>query len=147
MAAMQAAATAGRMRRREQKRPGAMVEEVDERRRAGDVAAEHADGLRQRAHLHVHPPVHAEMIDRSAAVRAEHAARVGIVDHHDAAEFLGERAEGGQRPEVAVHAEDAVGDEELPLLRRQRAENGARGVHVFVRKHLDRRAARAGSRR
>ena len=63
----------------------------------GDVAAEDADRLRQRADLHVHAAVHAEVIDRPAAVRAEHAARVRVVHHHDAAEFLGQRAQVGQR--------------------------------------------------
>ena len=66
-------------------------------RRAGDVAAERADRLRQRADLHVDAAVHAEVIDGAAAVAAEHAARVRVVDHHDAAEFLGEIAQLGQR--------------------------------------------------
>ena len=87
-----------RMRRREQKRPRAMVEKLDERAAPGDVAAEHADRLRQRADLNVDAAVHAEMIDGAAAVPAEHAARVRIVDHHDAAELLGQRAQLRQRP-------------------------------------------------
>ena len=53
------------------------------------------------------------MIDGAAAVAAEHAARVRVVDHHDGAVLLGERAELRQRADVAVHAEDAVGDEQL----------------------------------
>ena len=56
------------MRRREEERPGAVIEELDERRRSGHVAAERADGLRERADLHVHAAVHAEVIDRAAAV-------------------------------------------------------------------------------
>ena len=108
-----------RMRGREQERPRAVVEELDQRLAAGDVAAERADRLRQRADLDVDAAVHAEVIDRAAAVLAEHAARMRVVDHHDAAEFLGERAQLGQRAEVAVHAEDAVGDEQLALVGRQ----------------------------
>ena len=42
-----------RMRRREQERPRAVVEELDEVARAADVAAERADRLRQRADLDV----------------------------------------------------------------------------------------------
>ena len=57
-----------RMRGREQERPGAVVEELDQRPAAGDVAAERADRLRQRADLDVDPAVHAEMIDGAAAV-------------------------------------------------------------------------------
>ena len=130
-----------RMRRREQERPRAVVEELDQRRGAGHVAAERADRLRQRADLDVHAAVHAEVIDRAAAVLPEHAARMRIVHHHDAAELLGERAQLGQRAEIAVHAEDAVGDEQLALAGRQLLQDLARRVHVLVRKHLDRRAA------
>ena len=36
-----------------------------------------------------------------------------VVDHHDGAVFFGEIAEAGQRADVAVHGEDAVGDEQL----------------------------------
>ena len=81
------------------------------------------------------------MIDGAAAVLPEHAARVRIVDHHDAAGFLGELAEARQRTEVAVHAEDAVRDEQLALPGRQILEDLARRVHVLVGEHLDRRAA------
>ena len=92
-----------RMRRREEERPRAMVQEVDERTAAGDVAAERADRLRQRADLDVDAAVHAEVIDRAAAVAAEHAAGMRVVHHHDRAVFLGERrrapaAGRGRRP-------------------------------------------------
>ncbi len=134
-----------RMRRREQERPCAVVKEVDQRRVAGDVAAEHADRLRQRADLDVDAPVHPEMIDRAAAVLPEHAARMRIVHHHDAAEFLGQRAQVGQGAEVAVHAEHAVGDEQLALRGRQRLEDRPRRSRVLVREHLDRRPAEPGA--
>ena len=117
MAARQVGGDRRRMRGREQERPGAVVQEVDQRAAAGDVAAERADRLRQRADLDVDAAVHAEMIDGAAAVAAEHAAGVRVVDHHDAAVFLGQRAQRRQRPEVAVHAEDAVGDQQLALRR------------------------------
>jgi hypothetical protein len=51
------------------------------------------------------------MIDRPASVPPEHAARMRIVDHHDAARLLGKVAEGRQRSEIAIHAEHTVGDE------------------------------------
>ena len=118
-----------------------MIEEVDQRARACDVAAEHANRLRQRADLDVHTAMDVEVIDRSAAVLTEHAARVRIVDHHDAAELLGQRAQRRQRPEVAVHAEDAVRDEQRTLSGRQRLQDLSRGVDVLVREHLDGRPA------
>ena len=118
-----------------------MIEKIDQRPAARDVAAQRADRLRERADLDVHAAVQTEMIDGAASVLAEHAARMRIVDHHDAAEFFGERAEVGQRADVAVHAEDAVGDQQLALRRRQLLQNLARGGGVLVREHLDRRAA------
>ena len=87
-----------RMRGREEERTRAVIEKFDQVGVAGDVAAKRADRLRERADLDVDPAVHAEVIDRAAAVRAEHPARVGIVDHHDAAGFLGQLA---QRPAAA----------------------------------------------
>ena len=85
--------------------------------------------------------VHAEMIDGAAPVLSEHAARMRIVDHHDAAGLFGQFAELGQRAEVALHAEDAVGDEQLALPGRQ-ADDLARRVDVLEEKTLI--AARLG---
>ena len=121
-----------RMRGREQKRPGAVIEKLDQRAAAGDVSAQRADRLRQRADLDVDAAVHAEVIDGAAAVPAEHAARMRIVDHHDAAEFLGERAQLRQRAEVAVHAEHAVGDQQLALRRRQPRAGSARAASTSL---------------
>ena len=57
--------------------------------------------------------VHVEVIDAAAAVAAEDAGGVGVVDHHDGAVFFGECGELVDGADVAVHGEDAVGDEEL----------------------------------
>jgi hypothetical protein len=51
-------------------------------------------------------------------VLPEHTACVGVVHHHDAAEFVGKVAERGERSEVAVHAEHAVRDQQRPLAAR-----------------------------
>ena len=90
-----------------------------ERFRAGDVAAERADRLRERAHLDVDAAVQPEVIDGAAAVAAEHAAGVRVVDHHDAAELVGDVAELRQRAEVTIHAEHAVGDDQPSPVARQ----------------------------
>ena len=87
--------------------------------------------------------MHAEVIDGAAAVLSEHAARVGVVHHHDAPYSSASGAEIRQRAQVAVHAEHAVGDEQLALPGRQLAEDLARGVGVAMREHLDGRAAQA----
>jgi len=61
--------------------------------------------------LNVDPAVHVEVIDGAPAIPAEHAARMRVVDHHDAAEFLRDGAEVVQRAQIAVHAEDGFGDD------------------------------------
>ena len=113
------AADGRRVRRREQEGPGAVLQELDQVAVARHVAAQGADRLRQRPDLDVDAPVHAEVIDRAASIRAEHAARVRVVDHHDAAGFFRHVAERRERAEVAVHAEYAVGDEQLAAARRE----------------------------
>jgi hypothetical protein len=69
----------------------AMVEKLDEIARAADVSAERADGFRQRADLNIDAAVQLEVIDRAAAVAAQHAGRVRVVDHHDGAVFFRQR--------------------------------------------------------
>src|SRR5882724_1250415 len=101
------------MRRREQERTRAMVEKVDHFARAADVSTENADGLRQRTNLNINAAVDIEMVYGAAAVAAENAGGVRVVDHHDGTVFFGEVAECGERADVAVHGEDAVGDQEL----------------------------------
>src|SRR5919201_297888 len=64
------------MRRGEQERSRAVIEKLYERSAACDVAAERADGFRERPDLDVYAAVQPEMVDRAAAVPAEHAARV-----------------------------------------------------------------------
>ena len=102
-----------RMRGREQERPSAMVEKLDEIARAADVAAERADGLRQRADLDIDAAVQVEVVDGAAAVAAQHAGSVRVVDHHDGAVLFRQRGQLRQRADVAVHREDAVGDDQL----------------------------------
>ena len=62
-----------RMRGGKEKGPGAVAEEVDRVARRAHVSAERADRLGQRSHLNVDAPVQVEMVDRPAAVAAQHA--------------------------------------------------------------------------
>jgi len=57
--------------------------------------------------------VSVEVVDGAAAIAAEDARGVGVVDHHDGAVFFAEVRERADRADVAVHGEDAVGDEEF----------------------------------
>ena len=117
-AARQAAATGGWVRGGEEEGAGAVVEEVDEVAGAADVAAKGADGLGEGADLDVdcfgvEVGCVSKMINRSAAVAAEDAGGVGVVDHYDGAVFVGEGGELVDGADVAVHRKDAVGDDEL----------------------------------
>ena len=132
-----------RMRRRKEERPGAVIEKLDERCRSGDVSAQRAEGLRERADLYVHAAMHAEVIDRAASVAAEHAARVRVVHHHDAAELVGQIAELRKRAEIAIHAEHAIGDEQRALIARERRHDLSGGRDVAVREDFDGGAAQA----
>ena len=58
-----------RMRGGEEERAGPLGEDLAQGRRAGDVAAERADRLRQRADLDRDAAVQPEVVDRPAAVR------------------------------------------------------------------------------
>ena len=126
------------MRRREQKRPRPLVEKFDERAAAGHVSAEHADRLGQSADLNVDAAVKPEMIDGAPPVPSKHTTGVRVVDHHDAAEFFGQRAESRQRAEVSVHPEHAVRDEQLALPCRQRGEHLPRRIDISVGKNANR---------
>jgi len=57
--------------------------------------------------------VNSEVIDGAAALAAQDAGGVGVIDHHDGSVFFGGIAEAGQRANVAVHGEDAVRDQQL----------------------------------
>ncbi len=78
----------------------------------GDVATQDADRLGQRAHLDVDPAVEVEMVHGAPAVATEDARRMGVVDHDRGRVPVGDIADVAQRRDVAVHAEDAVGDDQ-----------------------------------
>src|SRR5207302_8589261 len=60
----------------EEERPSSVDEEVPDRLRGCDVAAQHAHRLRERPDLEVDPPIEAEVVDRSASVFPQHTAGV-----------------------------------------------------------------------
>ena len=95
--------------------------------------------------LDVDATVESEVIDGAASLRSEHAAGVRVVHHHDAAELVCYVTETGQRAQVAVHAEHAVGDEQRSLSARKVREDRASRRDVAVRKHFDRRATQASA--
>ena len=112
IAAMHAAATAGGCEVEKRNGRAALDQVVLEVLAPGDVAAHHADRLGQRADLDVDPAVEVEVVDRAAPVAAQHARRVGVVDHDRRLVSLGHVADARERRDVAVHREHAVGDDQ-----------------------------------
>ena len=156
IAARQAAATAGGCE--VEKRNGRARWMSISRRvvRPGHVPAEDAHRLAQGADLDGDAAVEVEVVDAAAAVPAEHARGVGVVHEDGRAVLLGRVHDPGQRRDVAVHAEDAVRDDED---RRGTAARPARPVaagrrqqlaqvrHVLVPVDDARRLGRGASRR
>jgi hypothetical protein len=63
---------------------------------------------------------------------------VGVVEHHDRPVSLGHGHQVGERGDVAVHGEHAVGDQELVAARSLGlGEKGVGGIRVLVGEHLD----------
>ena len=84
-------------------------------------------------------PCDAEVVDGTSAVAAEHAAGVGVVDHHDCTVLFRELGEFIDGADVAVHGEDAVSDDELAGRARfgsSRSSSSAVG-DIFVAEDLD----------
>ena len=92
--------------------------------------------------------MHAEVVDGAAAVLPEHAARMRIVDHHDAAELFGERR---RAPAAAPRSPSMLKTPSVMSSLRWPAGSSlriaARRVDVLVREDLDRRRGSGGSRR
>src|SRR5205085_8112539 len=94
----------------EQDGPGFVDQEVAQFGHARDVAAERADGLRERADLDVDPPIEAEVVHAAAPVLAEHAAGMRVVYIRRRTVAFGQSHDLWQFGDVAIHAEDAVGE-------------------------------------
>src|ERR1700722_9399856 len=122
------------MRRRENKWPGTLMEEIDQLAGAAGVAAEDSDRFAQCSDLNVDASVTIQVIDCSAAVSAKDAGGVSIVDHCDAVIFFGEVAERRQVGHITVHRENAVSDEQFfpaPVFRLFQDAPAIRNVLVF----------------
>ena len=77
------------------------------------------------------------MVHRAAAAPAEHAAAVRIVDHHHRAEFLGDLNQIRERRNVAIHAEHAVGHDELARIAITLPQLGAQRICIAVGEPAD----------
>ena len=98
----------------EQVGAGLLAEHRHDLAAAGDVAAGGAaEGLAEGAGVDVHAVRDAGMFRRAAAAGAHEADGVGIVHHDQGVVLVGQVADRFERGQVAVHGEDAVGDDDL----------------------------------
>ena len=92
---------------------GKAPHEIDQCRRTGDVASDHAKGLAQRAlddGQAIHQPL---ALGDAAAARPVHAHRMHLVEIGHGAILVGEIADLLDRPDVAVHRIDGLEGDEL----------------------------------
>ena len=74
----------------------------------------------------------AQMLGHAAAVRAEDAGGVGFVDHQHRVMPLGQLGQFGQRRQIAVHAEQRIGDDQAAAVARGIAEQFGQMIDVGV---------------
>src|SRR4030095_9906275 len=68
-----------RVRSREKKRPGSVIEEINQITRPANISAQCADCLGECSHLDIHAAVLLEVVNRSAPIAPEHARGMRVV--------------------------------------------------------------------
>ena len=101
---------------------------------ASNKAAAAAHGLGERAHPHIHfAGVNAEIFMRAAPGLAKHAQRMGLIHQQHAVILLFQLDDAGQVRDIAVHTEQALGDDDGPLvLRALGLEHFFKGVAIIM---------------
>ncbi len=90
---------------------GAGFQECDGLLSGGDEPPHCPQGFAQGAHVQLHPLFHRKMFRHPTPVAAEDSGAVSVVHHDGGAMFFGKFDDLRQWRQVAVHAEDAVGDD------------------------------------
>ena len=103
---------------------------------AGDIAAEAAERLGERAFQHVDAVHDAVALGDAAAARAVHADRMDLVDIGHGAVFLGEIADLRERRDVAVHRIEALAGDQLRPVGTRRDQQLFQMRHVVVAEDL-----------
>ena len=142
----------GRQRVGEELRAGALGQVVAHRGRSRhEPARRAAERLAEGGGDDVDLAEQAEVLGGAAAVRAQHAGGVRVVDHEHGVVPPAELDQVGQRRDRALHGEDAVGDHHArpPVARRRELllEVGEVGVPVDAGLALGDRLREPGARR
>ena len=121
-----------------------LAQHVDDLLAAGGESAHGAaEGLAQGAGVDVDSAVAAELLGDAAARLSDHAGAVALVHHHQGVVFLREVADLVHRGDVAVHREDAVGDDDAEPLGLGFLQAALEVCHVGVRVAVADRLAQA----
>jgi len=104
---------------------------------AGDEAAGAGEGLREAAADDVDLVGEPEVVSGAAALAAEHAEAVGVVEHVEAGVLASDRQQAGQLGDVAFHRVDALDDHHLRRGGGEAGGDGAEVVGVVVGKAFD----------
>ena len=104
---------------------------------AGDETARAAERFGEAADDEVDLVGEAEVVRGAAALAAEHAEAVGVVEHVETVELLGGGDQLGEVSDVAFHRVHAFDDEQLRDVGRHGASGGAQFVGVVVGEALD----------
>jgi hypothetical protein len=102
-----------RQRRREAVGGARHPQHLGDQAMGRDIAADRTVGLAQGGHVYQPFARHLEMFDDAAAGCAKHAGAVSIVNIDHGVPPFGEVQQVGDRRDVAVLAEDAVGHDDL----------------------------------
>ena len=125
-----------RQRRREDETRRVAAQEIDQRGRAGDIAAHHAERLRQRALDHRRALGHAVALGDAAAARPVEADRVHLVEIGHRAVAVGDVAQFADRRDVAVHRIDRFEAHQLRPLARQGGQTALQILGVVMAENL-----------
>ena len=99
---------------------------------AGHQPAHNAKGLAERADFDLHTSMEAKVVNDTPAAFPEHALAVRVINHEQDAVFFGHVANRVQRGQVAVHAKDAVGHDQLPAAGLGFGDLAPQIVHIGV---------------
>ncbi len=125
-----------RQRRGEDEARGIGAHEVHQRRRAGDVAAQHAISLGQRPLDHRHAVHHSLALGNAPAARPVKTNRVHLVQIGHRPVTLGHLAKLGDRRDIPVHRIDRLEGHQLRPIRRLRRQTTRQVLRVVVLKNL-----------
>ena len=113
--------------------PCPVCQPVDQTLRSGDEAADRSQGFAERTHSNMHPRLDAQVFTGTAAQPAEHARRMGFVDHQHGLMMFGQIRQVRQGGQISIHAEQGVRHDQPSAKPTSRAQPLAQDRHLTMR--------------